>query len=73
LGGGLDAQAQWEYRVLTIGSWLNFKTDDAEARLKELSADGWEVVNSHRDSLDRMVVVAKRPLTLTERRRRSYP
>jgi hypothetical protein len=69
----MSAPAQWEYRVLTIGSWLNFKAEDAEARLNELGADGWEVVNSHRDSLDRMVVVAKRPLTITERRRRSYP
>ena len=66
-------RAQWEYRVVTIGSWLGFKAEVAEAALNEMGLEGWEVVNSHRDSLDRFVVVAKRPLTQTERRRRSYP
>jgi hypothetical protein len=64
---------QWEYRVLTIGSWRGLKTEDAETRLNELGAEGWEVISTNRDSADRMLVVAKRPLTQTERRRRSYP
>ena len=66
-------QTLWEYRVLTLGSWLGLKPEVAETQLNELGATGWEVFSTHRDSTDRMVVVAKRPLTLSERRRRSQP
>jgi hypothetical protein len=67
----MSPDTQWEYRVLTLGSWLGLKPEVAEAQLNELGAVGWEVISTNRDSADRMVVVAKRPLTATERRRRS--
>ena len=69
----MATQNPWEYRVIVVGSWWSFKPEAAEGRLNELGAEGWEVISTHRDSADRMVAVAKRPLTLASRRRRSYP
>ncbi len=67
--------AQWEYRVLTIGgSWTGFKVDAAETALNEMGLEGWEVVNTLVEPGGfKLVVVAKRPLTQTERRRRTLP
>jgi hypothetical protein len=67
--------AQWEYRVLTIGgSWTGFKVEATETTLNELGQDGWEVVNTLPEPAGgaRLVVVAKRPLTEAVRRRRNY-
>ena len=69
----MSANTQWEYKVVTLGSWRGLKPEAAEAQLNELGQDGWEIFSTHRDSLDRMVAVAKRPLTVEARRRRSYP
>lgn len=69
----MATDTHWEYRVIIVGSWLGFKPEVAEARLNELGMDGWEVIATNRDSADRMVAVAKRPLSQAERRRRTYP
>lgn len=69
----MSTETRWEYRVILIGSWLGFKPEAAETALNELGAEGWEVISTHRDSADRFVAVAKRPLTAAARRRRSYP
>jgi hypothetical protein len=66
---------KWEYRVETFGNIFSGPKD--EALMETLDAwgeDGWEVVNVFsRTNSERITVVAKRPLTLDERRRRSIP
>jgi hypothetical protein len=70
----MTAQAQWEYRVVSFGGWRGFKAEVAEQTLNELGQEGWEVVGTAQEPGGvRLVVVAKRPLTQGERRRRSYP
>jgi hypothetical protein len=65
---------QWEYRVISAGSFWNMpKDEDLEALLNELGEQGWEVVNVFsQQGNNRARVVAKRPLTQAERRRRSW-
>ncbi len=63
----------WEYRVVSAGSFWNMpKDEDLETLLNELGEEGWEVVNIFaQQGNNRARVVAKRPLTQAERRRRS--
>lgn len=67
-------QTQWEYRVLTIGSAFGTKDEKIEATLNEWGDEGWEAINVYTPSGSRKVtLVAKRLLTIEERRRRSMP
>jgi hypothetical protein len=66
---------QWEYQVLTSGGALK-RTSDAD--LAELLAgwgeDGWELVSvTSIEGSNKVLMVAKRPLTRTTRRQRSMP
>ncbi len=66
---------QWEYRVKTFGAVMRSPKDDAlEASLNEWGEEGWEVVSVLGiESQYKVRVIAKRPLTVTVRRRRSLP
>lgn len=71
----MDRQTQWEYRVETFGSiFRSVKPEDLEATLDEWGEDGWEVVTVYPlPNSTKVAVVAKRPLTVSARRRRSMP
>jgi hypothetical protein len=66
---------QWEYRVQTVGSfWSGVKADELEQLLNEWGEEGWEVVSTHIiENVNRINVIAKRPLTREIRRSRSMP
>jgi hypothetical protein len=66
---------QWEYHVLTLGSTFSQpKDEDVEATLNELGEEGWEVVAvSNQEGSNKVRIVAKRPLSTSTRRRRSWP
>lgn len=66
---------QWEYLALSVGSfWSMPKDDDLESTLNELGEQGWEVVNAFiQRGSNKVRVIAKRPLTTSSRRRRSWP
>ena len=65
-------KAQWEYRVLTVGSFWGTDNKLLETRLNELGQDGWEVISAlpHGPSTAAVTIVAKRPLSAVVRRRR---
>lgn len=66
---------QWEYTVFSLGNmWRGPKEDELEATLNELGLEGWEVASTFTitDS-NKVTVIANRPLTAFERRRRSWP
>ena len=71
----MTEQTLWEYRVLSVGSWLGTKPEATEDALNQIGLDGWEVVSAvHEPGGMKLFVIAKRPLTETEqRRRRRYP
>ena len=65
---------QWEYRVRTIGSMWGTKDEKIQATLNEWGEEGWEVINVYTpEGSGKVTIVAKRPLTLETRRRRSMP
>jgi hypothetical protein len=66
---------QWEYRVQTVGSfWSGVKADELEQLLNEWGEEGWEVVSTHIiENVNKINVIAKRPLTRVTRRSRSMP
>lgn len=69
-----EAMSQWEYRVQSVGKFWGTKDDEIEALLNEWGEQGWEafaVCCSPRTG--NVTIVAKRPLTLAARRRRSMP
>ncbi len=68
-------QAQWEYRVRTIGnSILGAKDEQIEATLNEWGEEGWEAINVYTpEGSSKVTIVARRPLTAATRRRRSMP
>jgi hypothetical protein len=70
-----DQETKWEYRVLTVGSfWSGIKDEEFEEILNEMGEDGWEVVGFRSlESSNKASIVAKRPLSLTTRRRRNMP
>jgi hypothetical protein len=66
-------QTQWEYRAQRFGSlFREVKPEDLESTLDEWGAEGWEVVGVTGEN-NQLLIVAKRPLSLTTRRRRSMP
>jgi hypothetical protein len=65
---------QWEYRVLTIGTYFGTKDEKIEATLNEWGEEGWEAVSVYTPSQSgKVTMVAKRPLSATARRLRSIP
>ena len=67
-------QMQWEYRVLTIGSYFGTRDEAIQSKLNELGLEGWEVVHAQTPyGSGKVTIVAKRPLGAAERRRRTWP
>jgi hypothetical protein len=66
---------QWEYRVQTFGTFFSgTKDEDLEAALNEWGVDGWEVISARGiENTSKVVVLAKRPLTASARRRHTFP
>lgn len=66
---------QWEYRVLTYGTFFKgVKDEDLEAMLNQLGEEGWEVVGFRTiENANQCQLIAKRPLDRTSRRWRSMP
>ena len=66
---------QWEYRVLTTGSFFKgVKDEDLEAELNQLGEEGWELVAFRTiENSNQAQAVFKRPLDRTARRWRSMP
>ncbi|MFH1523345.1 MAG: hypothetical protein ABIF04_00095 [Chloroflexota bacterium] len=65
---------QWEYRVQTIGSVFGTKDEQIEATLNEWGLEGWEATHVYTPSQSsKVTIVAKRPLTDSARRRRTWP
>ena len=66
---------QWEYRVLTAGSFFKgVKDEDFEAELNQLGEEGWELVAFRTiENSNQAQAVFKRPLDRTARRWRSMP
>lgn len=65
----------WEYRVQTVGGFFKgVPADELETLLNEWGMEGWEVVSTHiLENVNKINVIAKRPLTRTVRRERSMP
>jgi hypothetical protein len=65
----------WEYRVQAVGSfWGGVKAEELEFLLNEWGEEGWEVVSTHIiENMNKINVIAKRPLTDRVRRARSMP
>jgi hypothetical protein len=62
----------WEYRVQTIGRFYGTKDEAIEATLDEWGAEGWEAINVFTpEGSGKITIVAKRPLTEEDRRRRA--
>jgi hypothetical protein len=70
-----DDVKEWEYRVQTVGSfWSGVKADELERLLNEWGEEGWEVISTHiLENMNKINVIAKRPLSATTRRVRSMP
>lgn len=70
-----DETKQWEYRVQTVGAfWSGVKANELEQLLNEWGEEGWEVVSTHvLENMNKINVIAKRPLTRETIRRRSMP
>ncbi len=70
-----DETQLWEYRVETVGTfWSGVKADELEQLLNEWGEEGWEVVSTHiLENMNKINVIAKRPLTDRARRRRTLP
>jgi len=69
-----EPSMQWEYRVLTIGTYFGTKDEKIEATLNEWGEEGWEAVSVYTPSQSgKVTMVAKRPLSATARRLRSIP
>jgi len=70
----MTEQQLWEYRVRTLGStWHEPKDNEIASLLTAWGAEGWELVNATHTSGNKLMLVARRPLGESDRRRRSYP
>jgi len=71
----MDTILRWEYKVESIGSAFSHpKDEEIEGMLNEWGEEGWEIINVIQTSgSPKSVIVAKRPLSERERRRRSMP
>ncbi|MBI4732354.1 MAG: DUF4177 domain-containing protein [Chloroflexi bacterium] len=66
---------QWEYHVLTVGTFFKgVKDSELEALLNQLGEEGWEVVGFRTvENSNQSQIITKRPLDRTARRWRSMP
>ncbi len=65
---------KWEYRVETIGSAFGTKDELLQDTLDEWGEEGWDVISVRPPTnSSKITIVAKRPLTRTERRLRNLP
>lgn len=66
---------RWEYRVETFGGILSQVKDDfMEETLDEWGEEGWEVIAAHNlENTYKVRIIARRPLSSTIRRRRTWP
>ena len=65
---------QWEYRVQTIGGIFGTKDEQIEALLNEWGQEGWEATQVYTPSQSgKVTIVARRLLTASARRQRSWP
>jgi hypothetical protein len=66
---------QWEYRVMTVGSFFKgVKDNELETMLNEMGEDGWEVVGFRTiENSNQSQIIAKRPLGRVSRRQRTMP
>ena len=72
----METFIRWEYKVETLGSvFSNPKDDEIEESLNEWGEQGWEIIGVYQSSSGspKTRIVAKRPLSERERRRRSMP
>jgi Domain of unknown function (DUF4177) len=64
---------RWEYRFETVGSILTRpKDEEIEEIFNQWGEEGWEIVHFGQES-SKLLILARRPLTLTTRRERSMP
>jgi len=64
---------KWEYRYERRGSALREpKDEDIQTLLDEMGEEGWEVVEMAYDG-NKILLIAKRPLSLRAKRARSMP
>lgn len=56
---------RWEYRVINFTKRLFFScgvdVQQLEKTLSELGREGWEVVSSTQNNMQKMVIILKRP------------
>ena len=65
---------QWEYRLQTLGSTLREPKDgEILALLNAWGVEGWELVSAVHTTGNKVTLIARRPLSESTRRRRSYP
>jgi hypothetical protein len=70
----MEEQLLWEYRVQNFGNvWKSYKPEEMTAELNLWGEQGWEVVSASVTPSSTITVIAKRPLSDFERRRRSRP
>jgi hypothetical protein len=71
----MSPSTQWEYRVLTFGSaWSGVKDEELEVLLDDWGEQGWEVFEiAPITNSSKVRITAKRPLTTSTRRQRSWP
>jgi hypothetical protein len=71
----MSEQTRWEYQVLSIGSaWKGVKEEQLQDVLNEVGSQGWEVVSVYTPGQSpKVIIVARRPLTVSTRRQRSMP
>jgi len=71
----MNEQTRWEYQVLSMGSvWKGVKEEQLQAVLNEVGAQGWEVVSVYTPGQSpKVIIVTRRPLTVSTRRQRSMP
>jgi hypothetical protein len=66
---------QWEYRTQTFGTFFHgLKDEELIEILNEWGTEGWEVVSARGiENTSKVTILAKRPLTSSTRRRRTFP
>jgi len=68
----MSVETRWEYKVVSVGGILGTADAVVEAKLNELGLEGWEAVNIFlATGGGRVTIAVKRPLTDTNRRRRT--
>ena len=68
----MDELKSWEYQVKTFGhTWKSAKPEEINEELDIWGAEGWEVVSSCFNPGGSMLVIAKRLLTDSNKRRKT--